>query len=461
MQLRKLLGPPSIISLLVSEILLILSCYVVAAFLLLDRDPIVFLTHNRGLTRLLLLTFAIVGGLYFQDLYERVQIRFRIQLVQQVCLAVGLAFLLQAMLNYADSSYVLPRWIMLLGSAFVLIAVPVWRILYGTFLASVAYSQRLIFLGCSDLANELHERFRRVPELGINVVGFLRDHRNGDDCQCQPVLGAVSDLASVVESHGAERLVVAFKERRDAMPQLDLLELRLSGIEIEDVGSTYETAYGRVCVPLLRPSQLIYSDEIGPQGFTLALQSLYATVLAAIGVVLCVPIMLVTALLVKITSRGPVFYSQQRVGFRGRLFTVYKFRTMYTNAESATGAVWATENDPRITPLGRWLRRYRIDETPQLFNVLLGDMTIVGPRPERPEFVKTLSEQIPFYRQRLLVKPGITGWAQISHKYSDSIEDTLTKLEYDLYYIKNISPAMDAYVMFHTAKVILLGKGAR
>jgi len=140
---------------------------------------------------------------------------------------------------------------------------------------------------------------------------------------------------------------------------------------------------------------------------------------------------------------------------------MYKFRTMYTNAESATGAVWATENDPRITPLGRWLRRYRIDETPQLFNVLLGDMTIVGPRPERPEFVKTLSEQIPFYRQRLLVKPGITGWAQISHKYSDSIEDTLTKLEYDLYYIKNISPAMDAYVMFHTAKVILLGKGAR
>ena len=163
----------------------------------------------------------------------------------------------------------------------------------------------------------------------------------------------------------------------------------------------------------------------------------------------------------RLSSPGPALFRQQRVGKNDAVFTLYKFRSMYRDAEAASGAVWAKKDDPRITPAGKWLRRLRLDELPQLFNVLKGDMSIVGPRPERPEFVTELAQRIPYYRQRHCVKPGITGWAQINHKYGDSIEDTITKLEYDLYYIKNLAPALDAFIMFHTAKVMLLSRGAR
>jgi len=171
--------------------------------------------------------------------------------------------------------------------------------------------------------------------------------------------------------------------------------------------------------------------------------------------------MAVTALLVKFSSPGPILLRQTRVGLNGAPFTLFKFRSMYADAEARTGAVWATKDDPRITPTGWWLRRLRLDELPQFFNVVRGDMCIVGPRPERPEFSAMLEEKIPFYRQRLCVKPGITGWAQINHKYGDTIDDSLTKLEYDLYYIKNLGPAIDAYIIFHTLKVMLLSRGAQ
>ena len=171
--------------------------------------------------------------------------------------------------------------------------------------------------------------------------------------------------------------------------------------------------------------------------------------------------MLIVALLVKMTSRGSVLYRQKRVGLNGHVFTVYKFRSMYSDAEARTGAVWAKKDDPRITPLGKWLRKLRLDELPQFWNVVTGDMALVGPRPERPEFVETLSQQIPYYRQRLAVKPGITGWAQINHKYGDTELDAMIKLEYDLYYIKHVAPALDAYIIFHTIKVMLLSRGAQ
>ena len=179
------------------------------------------------------------------------------------------------------------------------------------------------------------------------------------------------------------------------------------------------------------------------------------------GVVVSLPLLILVGVLVKVSSKGPVLYRQTRVGMNGAPFALYKFRSMRQDAEAGTGAVWAIRDDPRVTVLGKWLRKLRLDELPQLFNVLRGEMAVVGPRPERPEFVKTLTEQIPFYQQRHCVKPGITGWAQISHKYGDTLEDTVTKLEYDLYYIKNISPSLDGYIIFHTLKVMLLSRGAQ
>lgn len=182
---------------------------------------------------------------------------------------------------------------------------------------------------------------------------------------------------------------------------------------------------------------------------------------AAFGFLVALPIMAITAVLVKLTSPGPVFFSQERVGLNNRVFKLYKFRSMRADAEKNTGAVWATRNDPRVTSIGKWLRKLRIDELPQLINVLKGEMSMVGPRPERPEFVDQLARQIPYYRQRLAVRPGVTGWAQINHKYGDTLEDTIRKVEYDLYYIKHIAFTLDIYIIFHTIKTMLLRRGAQ
>jgi exopolysaccharide biosynthesis polyprenyl glycosylphosphotransferase len=250
-------------------------------------------------------------------------------------------------------------------------------------------------------------------------------------------------------------------ERRGRVPVRDLLDLRFSGIPIEESSTMFERVFKRVSLQELRPSQLIYSGELGPRRRDVDLQLAYSLLIAGAAAIVLAPVMLAIAIAVKSTSKGPVLYRQTRVGRGGRTFTLYKFRSMRADAEAASGAVWASKDDPRVTGVGRWLRRLRLDELPQFFNVLRGEMSMVGPRPERPEFVARLSEAIPFYPQRHCVRPGLTGWAQINHKYGDTVADAGLKLEYDLYYIKNLSPAFDFFIMFHTAKTVLLGRGAQ
>jgi len=238
----------------------------------------------------------------------------------------------------------------------------------------------------------------------------------------------------------------------------EMLHLRFSGIHFEEAAMTFEATFGRVLTRQLRLSRLIFSSELGPRKRSMLLHSLYSIPLAFLFIVLFAPVMLLVAILVKLTSPGPVLHRQLRVGLNDSTFTVYKFRSMYANAEAATGAVWARKDDPRVTPLGKWLRRLRLDEFPQFFNVLRGEMSLVGPRPERPEFVKALSEQIPYYSYRHCVKPGITGWAQINYKYGDTLQDAIMKLEYDLYYIKNLAVSLDTFIIFHTLKVMLFSE---
>jgi sugar transferase (PEP-CTERM system associated) len=275
------------------------------------------------------------------------------------------------------------------------------------------------------------------------------------------VLGVVSSLTEIVAATKPSRIIVGMFERRNRMPVNDLLELRFAGHIIEEAADVYERVCGRVCLTEIRPSQLIYSGELGPSGNSLFYQNMMNFLVAGIGLVIASPLMLLTALAVKLTSPGPVLYRQVRVGLNGTLFTVFKFRSMRADAEKGTGAVWASKDDPRITPVGKIIRKIRFDELPQIVNVLRGEMSIVGPRPERPEFVKMLSEKIPYYRQRHCIRPGITGWAQINYKYGDTLEDTVTKLEYDLYYIKNMTPGLDMYIIFDTVKAMLLSRGAQ
>lgn len=454
--------PTSVVALLVSEIILTYTCYVAATFLMMDVAPEVFLIDDNGWLRIAIVVGCLMFGIYFHDLYTQFRIRSRILLFQQVIVVVGVTFLTQALLVYLRlQDLILPTWVMITGSALTLVLLPVWRIIFSTVVMKAMGSERVLFLGTSSVSQEIVQYLTEHPETGLTAIGFVDNLDSGAEIAGAKLLGRIPDLATIVGQFRPDRIVVGMAERRERLPVNQLLELRLSGIHIEDALTTYEATFGRISTRELRPSQLIFSAELGPNPNRVLLQSVYSMTIAFVAAVITLPIMALVAMAVKLSSSGPALYRQRRVGKNDVPFMLYKFRSMYANAEAQSGAVWAKKDDPRITPVGRWLRRLRLDELPQLFNVLKGDMSVVGPRPERPEFVAELERRIPYYRQRHCIKPGITGWAQINHKYGDTIEDTIIKLEYDLYYIKNLAPALDAFIMFHTAKVMLLLRGSQ
>ncbi len=463
--------PASVVGLLASEIILTFTCYVVAAVIFADVDPQTYLIDEGHWVSIAIVVACIMMGVYFHDLYTHFRIKSIILLFQQFGVVVGLAFLIQSLLVYVGNSQfgqgvglidlIVPTLIMIAGSTLTIIVVPTWRIFYSKVVLRATGSERVLLLGASSLVQEIGQYFFEHPEAGFSVLGYVENLETGAELPGGAVLGSISELEQIVSTLKPERIVVGMSERRDRLPVNQLLELRLSGIHIEDALTTYEAAFGRISTRELRPSQLVFSKELGSNHAALILQSIYSLGIAIVATVIFLPVMLLVFLLVRLSSRGPALYRQRRVGKNDVPFTLYKFRSMSADAEAESGAVWAKRDDPRVTPLGKWLRRLRLDELPQLFNVLKGEMSIVGPRPERPEFVTELEKQIPYYRQRHCIKPGITGWAQVNHKYGDTLEDTIIKLEYDLYYIKNLAPALDAYILFHTIKVMLLSRGSQ
>jgi lipopolysaccharide/colanic/teichoic acid biosynthesis glycosyltransferase len=416
--------PASVVGLLVSEFVLVLACYWVASYATLSVDPVFYFFAAGNYWKVLVVTGAIILGLYFEDLYTNLRVVSRILLVQQVCLSVGFALLLMAVLGYLHEDLLIARWLLCLGSL---------EVVGGL------RAERVLLLGNSSVLGEVIAHISEHPEFGYTIVGYLCED---EPCEFPiPCLGHVCEVREVCEQYKATRIVVGMAERRNRLPVQELLEIRFAGIVIEDVADTYEVAMRRICSRKIQPSQLIFSSALGPRPHALTMQNFYSFVVGALGLVAASPLMLITAILVKISSPGPALYRQRRVGKNGKVFTVYKFRSMYVDAEKRSGPVWAKVDDPRITPIGRWLRRLRLDE--------------------RPEFVELLARQIPYYPQRHAVKPGITGWAQINHKYGDTELDAMIKLEYDLYYIKNLAAALDFYIIFHTLKVMLLRRGAQ
>ncbi len=450
--------PASVLALLISECALLLICYTLASYAG-GEDPQLYFITEGNWWKVLVVVGVIITGLYFQDLYTELRIPSRMVLVQQVCLAIGCALLFLALLGYIKHDYILGRWMMITGSLAAIVLLPAWRVFFWRYIISAMRSERVLLMGNSSILGEVIERLMEKPEFGYSLLGYLCEFEPCDfPIRC---LGQLADVRRVCAEYRPTRIVVGMAERRNRLPVQDLLEIRFSGIIIEDAADTYEMAMRRVCSRKIQPSQLIFTSMLGPRPHAITMQNFYSFVVAFAGLIITSPLMLLTAVLVKLSSRGPILYRQQRVGLNGELFTLYKFRSMYADAEARTGAVWAKVDDPRITPIGRWLRRLRLDELPQLWNVVRGQMAIVGPRPERPEFVEMLTQQIPYYRQRLAVKPGITGWAQINHKYGDTALDAMIKLEYDLYYIKHVAPMLDFYIIFHTLKVMLLTRGAQ
>jgi exopolysaccharide biosynthesis polyprenyl glycosylphosphotransferase len=324
----------------------------------------------------------------------------------------------------------------------------------------VVAQERLLLVGTSPLLEDIAQYIAEHPETGLQVVGYVGDREKAGTAKAGgEVLGPMASLREIIQATSANRIVMGVTERRTRMPVSELLDLRFAGPIIEEAASTYEKVCGRVCLKELRPSQLIYAGELGPRRASRFYQTVSNLITAAIAVVLATPIMLLTALAVRLTSAGPVLCRQTRVGMDGIPFTLYKFRSMRTYAE--TSAVSASKGDPRITPLGRTLRRLRIDQIPELFNVLKGDMSMVGPRPERPEMVQYLSQKIPYYGHRHCVRPGITGWARINRQEGDTLEDVIQKLEYDLYYIKNMSLSLDSYILLLAIKTTILSSGSQ
>jgi sugar transferase (PEP-CTERM system associated) len=334
------------------------------------------------------------------------------------------------------------------------------RALLGRTLGGDRFKRRVVVLGAGPRAEQLR---RLADEPGTNFVaaGFVAMG------EAAPVIGdavprhAIDNLAAHVLDLSATEVVLAIEERRNALPLKDLLRVKTTGVQVSEISSFLERETGRIDLGSVNPSWLIFSDgfasgrmmsSVGKRAFDIAASLLL--------LVLTLPVILLTAIAIKLESRGPAFYRQRRVGLYNEPFDIVKLRSMRTDAE-AGGAQWALKNDPRVTRIGRFIRKVRIDELPQAWTVLCGHMSFVGPRPERPQFVSTLEQQLPFYAERHMVKPGITGWAQINYPYGASVEDARHKLEYDLYYAKNYSPFLDLLIMLQTLRVVIWPAGAR
>ncbi len=417
-----------------------------------------------GRMHVLLIVAVCQVCLHYADLYDLRTITDTRELLVRLFQALGASSLILAFIYFWFPNWIVGRGVFLVATILVVTLVTGWRLGFAWITRRVAPRERLLLVGTNPAAVELARELYQRTDLGVDIVGFVDPDpaRVGQPVLNPGVVGTVEDIPLLIPRFDVHRVVVSLSEARGRLPMDRLLDLRLrGGVEFDHLASVYEQYTGKIALENLRPSWLIFSEGFRKTRPLLILKRLLDVVLASIGLLLLAPVIPIIAAAVRLTSPGPAFYHQERVGLNGKVFTVHKFRTMRNDAERGTGAVWATANDARVTPIGRFMRRTRLDEIPQLWNVLKGDMSFVGPRPERPEFVDQLSATIPYYRQRLVVKPGVTGWAQVRYTYGASVEDAIEKLQYDLYYIKNMSIALDLVIVLETIKTVVLRRGAQ
>jgi sugar transferase (PEP-CTERM system associated) len=413
----------------------------------------------HGAWKILLVTALCELAFYYNDLYDLTLAHTMNEIVVRVLQAASALAIVLALLTTVAPSFMISGGTVLTSLALVLIAVPLWRFAFEGLTHDPHLEERLLIVGTGPQARALAEHIRSQRDFAYRVVGFVDDGQTGGGEDAQ-VVGVLGDLPGLIASHQVDRVVVSMGDRRGRLPIDELLQVKLSGVDVEDAATIYERITGKILIDDLRPSWIVFSDGFRTSRLTRLLKRVLDLVFAVIGLVVALPVMALVAVAIRADSRGPLLYQQQRVGQHGRVFTLYKFRSMRTDAETGT-PIWATDGDSRVTRIGRFLRISRLDELPQLWNVLRGDMSFVGPRPERPYFVEQLAAIIPFYMQRLAVKPGVTGWAQVKYRYGSTVEDAIEKLRYDLYYIKHLSIVFDLTIAIDTVKVILFGKGAK
>ncbi len=422
--------------------------------------------------RALVVTLVFQLCFYLVDLYDYTIIPKLYDHLLKVLQTFGLGCILLAFIYYLFPVLVISNAVFWSGMLGVGLAILLWRLLYFLALQSGLFTQPIALIGTGRSAAQIVRAIEDKKDSGFKVAAFVNCGRPNRESGSEsaslpelerkgvPVYPEIQDLRGLCENRSIEKIVLALDEKRGMLPMHELIQFKFMGIQILDAVGFYEELTGKIMVETVNPSWLLFSEGFYVGRVVRSMKRLLDLVMALSVLILSSPVFILSALIIKLESPGGVFYVQERVGRHGRPFKILKFRSMRTDAES-DGPVWAAADDLRVTRFGRLIRKLRIDELPQLLNVLKGDMSFVGPRPERPVFVETLTQRIPFYTFRHVVKPGITGWAQIYYPYGASEEDALRKLEYDLYYIKNLSIGMDISTILQTIKVVMFQKGAR
>ena len=443
--------------LLLGEIAIITASFLLAAVLRLGDNSKSILLEQHGLSKIFVITVVSIVCSHYLDLYDLRRVGRHVALYFRFCILVCVVAVFLAVTSYAFPAFVVGPYVYPTGLCILLLAWICWRWVYNRLLALPILRQRVYLLGSGERARRLIKILRARKELGTEIVGWAGE--TGTSYLTRDSLSKI--LQELGRKQSIDRVIVALADRRATMPLEDLLTLKLSGIKIQDGTGLLEEISGQVEVDELRPAWLVFSEGFRLSSAYRVVRRVISVLCSVVLLLLTLPLIPIIIVVIKLTSPGPVLYCQERTGLRGSNFFCYKFRTMRPDAEADTGPTWASDDDPRITGFGRILRRTRLDEIPQLWSVLRGDMAFIGPRPERPEFVEKLNKEIPYYGLRHIIRPGLTGWAQINFGYCSSVEEAKEKLRYDLYYIKNGSLALDFIILFETAKTVVFGRGAR
>ncbi len=450
--------------LLIGEALIVWTSFLLGAVLVLREDSFYALRNDYGFYKILGVTVLVLLCSHGLDLYDTARLNTKGELYFRLLLLPGiLAFILAGiakihpdyLLGYGPST-VVRSGSSAIGLLILTVALFGWRLGFTWLVQLPMLVERVYVLGTGERARRLVQGLRQNPEIGVEIAswtGKMEGEVNRDSM--------AAHLMEAVQKQKVHRVIVATPDRRGTIPMRELLELRMQGVKIEEATTYLEKMSGKIEVENLYPSWLVFGEGFRHGATFLLVRRVFSVIVSLLGLILALPLFPLIMLAIRLDSKGPVFYTQTRVGKSGRVFKVVKFRTMAQDAEAANGAQWAGNNDPRVTRVGKFLRSSRLDEIPQLWCVLRGDMGFVGPRPERPEFVEWLSEEIPYYGMRHMVRPGLTGWAQIKYKYGCTVEDAREKLQYDLFYIKNASIGLDLLIVFQTVKTVLLRRGAQ
>ena len=447
--------PVRTLILLVGEALIVWTSFLLGAVFELHEDSYLVLNYEGGYLKILGVTVLVLLCSHWLDLYDTARLNTKGELYFRLLMVPGVLAFILAGVAYVRPEYLLGSGSSAVGLIILTVALFGWRLGFSWLVQLPILVERVYVLGTGERAQRVVQGLRQNPELGVEIASWTGKLEGAVTRE-----SVAAHLMEVVHKQKVHRVIVATPDRRGTIPMEELLKLRMEGVKIEEATTWLEKISGKIEVENLYPSWLVFGEGFRRNTIIKGVRRAISVIISLIGLIIALPLLPFIILAIRLDSKGPIFYTQTRVGKGGRLFKVVKFRTMREDAEAASGPRWAGDHDPRVTPVGKFLRASRLDEIPQLWCVLKGDMAFVGPRPERPEFIEMLSKEIPYYGVRHMVRPGITGWAQVKYKYGSTVEDAREKLQYDLFYIKNASIGLDLLIMFQTVKTVLLGRGA-